>query len=107
MQQDHEPELPAQRQFGAIANAYATSAVHRDGADLRALIDAARLSGRERVLDLGCGAGHTALAAARLAAEVVAVDVTPEMLDVAQRLAAEGGVTNLSVRRASADALPF
>ncbi len=94
-------------QFGAIAAAYAVSAVHASGPDLAELIEAAELAGSERVLDLGCGAGHTALAAAPRAAEVVAVDVTPEMLEVAAGLAAQRGLTNVEFRRADVLALPF
>jgi len=98
---------PAQRQFGAIAAEYAVSAVHRDGPDLKLLIDAAELTGTEQVLDIGCGAGHTALAAARRAASVVALDLTPEMIAVARRLAGEAGLDNISFREASATRLPF
>jgi ubiquinone/menaquinone biosynthesis C-methylase UbiE len=102
----HEPQSPVQRQFGAIASEYAVSAVHRDGPDLQQLIAAAGFTGRERVLDLGCGAGHTALAAARHAASVVALDLTEEMLAVARGLAAEAGLHNVSFRHASATQIP-
>lgn len=105
--QDHQRQSPVQRQFGAIASEYAVSTVHRDGADLGLLIESAGFTGSERVLDLGCGAGHTALAAAHRAAEVVALDVTPEMLAVARRLAQEAGLSNVSFRHASATELPF
>jgi len=101
------PSAAARRQFGAVAAAYATSAVHASGADLTALVEATRCTAGERVLDLGCGAGHTALAMAPLAGDVVAVDVTPEMLDVARRLAKQRGVRNIRFRRADATALPF
>jgi SAM-dependent methyltransferase len=102
-----EPRDEVQRQFGAVAAAYATSAVHASGPDLAALVEAAALTGSERVLDLGCGAGHTALALAPHAASVVAVDLTPEMLTVASGLAAERGITNIEFRRADVAALPF
>jgi SAM-dependent methyltransferase len=98
---------PVQRQWGAVAAAYATSSYHANGPDLAKLREAAALTGTERVLDLGCGAGHTALALAPHAASVVAVDLTPEMLDVAAGLAVERGVTNISFRQANAAALPF
>src|SRR4030088_2207408 len=81
-------------QFGAVADAYATSAYHATGADLAALVQAARLGGTERVLDLGCGAGHAALAMAPGAAHVTAVDVTPDMVATASRLAAERRVAH-------------
>ncbi|MEM6619928.1 MAG: magnesium protoporphyrin IX methyltransferase [Pseudomonadota bacterium] len=43
-----------------------------------------------RVLDAGCGAGQLAVDLARRGAEVVAVDISPSLLDVAARRAPEG-----------------
>ncbi|MDF5796735.1 class I SAM-dependent methyltransferase [Pseudomonas aeruginosa] len=53
---DHDDVV--QRQFGAQAAAYLSSAVHAQGEEFALLRDA--LAGRPeaRVLDLGCGAGH-------------------------------------------------
>jgi magnesium-protoporphyrin O-methyltransferase len=48
----------------------------------------ADLSGK-RVLDAGCGTGALALEAARRGAEVVAIDLSPSLVDVAQRRVAE------------------
>jgi SAM-dependent methyltransferase len=59
------------------------------------------------VLDLGSGAGHTALACATRAARVVGVDVTPEMVTTATSLASERGLKNVSFRLANVEALPF
>src|SRR5262245_58297151 len=87
-------------QFGAVAAAYATSSFHAAGADLAALVRAANLGGVEHVLDLGCGAGHAALAIAPAAASVTAVDVTPDIVSTAPRLALERGVTNIDVQLA-------
>ena len=53
-----------QERFGAAAAAYAVSAVHRGGPDLE-IFAAAAWFRRERVLDVGCGAGATVLAFAR------------------------------------------
>src|SRR5690349_13603617 len=94
-------------QFGAVASAYATSAVHAGGPDLEALVKAAAAAGTEEVLDLGCGAGHTAIALAPLVRHVVAVDLTPEMLDVARTLAETRRAKNIEFRQADATALPF
>lgn len=105
-----EPEHSAdavRRQFGAVAAAYATSAVHASGANLRLLVETAALRGGEDVLDLGCGAGHTALALAPFARSITAVDLTPEMLAVAKGLAAERQVQNVEFRHADATHLPF
>lgn len=96
-----------QQQFGAAAAHYATSAVHIGGPDLDAMLAAAAPGGSERVLDAGCGAGHTALAFAPRVAEVVALDLTEQMLDQARRLAAERGLTNITFQLGDVERLPF
>lgn len=55
----------------------------------------------ERVIDLGCGAGLDTLIAARMvgpAGAVLAVDMTPEMIEKAQRSAAAMGLANIDFR---------
>lgn len=94
-------------QFGQAAAAYATFSYHASGPDLPVIIEAAGLTGAETVLDLGTGAGHTAMACARHAARVVAVDVTPEMLAAAADLAASRRIGNIEFREADAAHLPF
>jgi SAM-dependent methyltransferase len=95
------------QQFGAAAAKYASSPVHSGGPNLDAMLERAALTGGERVLDVGCGAGHTALAFAPHVAEVVALDMTQQMLDEAGRLAAQRGLPNIAFRRGFAEALPF
>lgn len=60
-----------------------------------------------RVLDLGCGGGHVSYRAAPHVAEVVACDLTPDMLDLVQATAAERGLRNIRVQQAPAEKLPF
>ncbi|HMS59872.1 MAG TPA: methyltransferase domain-containing protein, partial [Tepidiformaceae bacterium] len=87
------------QQFGAVAANYAVSAVHASGADLAQLVAAAGVSGETRALDLGSGAGHTAMAiAAAGAKEVIGVDLTPEMVGVATELAKGRGLENVAFR---------
>jgi len=95
------------RQFGAAAANYAASGVHSGGPNLDAMLERAALTGRERVLDVGCGAGHTALAFAPHVAAVVALDMTQEMLDEAARLGAKRGLANVAFQRGFAEELPF
>lgn len=96
-----------QQQFGAAASRYAASSYHRVSPDLDAMLEAARLQGDERVLDVGTGTGHTALHFAPHAAEVVGLDFTPAMLAEARRLAAEGAVANVRFEEGDAMALPY
>ncbi|MBV9279671.1 MAG: class I SAM-dependent methyltransferase, partial [Chloroflexi bacterium] len=93
------------RQFGAVAVRYATSAVHAGGPDLEALAGA--VPEGVRVLDVGCGAGHTALTLAPRVASVVAIDLTDEMLDQGRRLAAERGLGNVRFVRGDAERLDY
>jgi SAM-dependent methyltransferase len=56
------------------------------------LVDALRLDGHGRLLDVGCGPGTLALGLAHLFREVVGVDADDEMIAEAGRRAAEAGV---------------
>jgi SAM-dependent methyltransferase len=105
--QSADLDTQVQRQFGAAAANYAVSAVHSGGPTLDAVVERAALRGTERVLDVGTGAGHTALALAKRAAEVIALDLTEEMLATAAGLARERGLANVWFRRGRAEALPF
>jgi SAM-dependent methyltransferase len=60
-----------------------------------------------RVLDVATAAGHTAYAFAPHVAHVTATDITPEMIPVAAKLAAERGLTNVTLETADAEALPY
>ena len=90
-----------------VAAEYARASLFASGDDLAWLVEAAALTGRERVLDLGTAAGHTALALAPGAALVVGLDPAPAMLGQARRLATERGVAELALVVALADPLPF
>ena len=96
-----------QEQFGANADAYATSRVHAKGASLQRLVEMVEPQADWQVLDVATAAGHTALAFAPHVAHVVASDITAEMLPVAARLAQEKALENISFERADAEALPF
>lgn len=100
-------ESLVQHNFGAVAQAYTTSKVHASGPDLAWIVEIAALTGKEQVIDIGTGTGHTALAIAPYAAEVVAVDLTQPMLAEAQQLAASRGITNVRFLQADTSALPL
>lgn len=96
-----------QRQFGEQASAYLNSAVHAQGSEFALL--QAEVSGRDeaRVLDLGCGAGHVSFQVAPQVGEVVAYDLSAQMLEVVARAAAERGLSNLRTVHGAAERLPF
>ncbi|MCA9298206.1 MAG: bifunctional demethylmenaquinone methyltransferase/2-methoxy-6-polyprenyl-1,4-benzoquinol methylase UbiE, partial [Phycisphaerales bacterium] len=76
--------------FGSIARSYdLNNRLHsfgRDQAWRRAAVKAAGVRDGDRVLDVACGTGDLAEAFTRTgASEVVGVDFTPEMLDLARR----------------------
>ena len=86
--------------FGAAADAYRESAVHREGDDLETL--ASWCSDAERALDVACGAGHAAGALADAGVPtVLAADATPEMVRTATETYPVGGTV------ADAERLPF
>ena len=59
------------------------------------------------VLDVACGPGIVSCEFAKIAEKVVGVDVTPAMLETAQRRQTELGLHNLVWERADALSLPF
>lgn len=78
-----------------------TERIERD----RVLDLAGPLAGR-RVLDVGCGDGTYALAAASLGARVTAVDRSASMLEAARRRASDAGVT-IRFERADVRRIPY
>ncbi|MBP8947861.1 MAG: methyltransferase domain-containing protein [Candidatus Promineofilum sp.] len=95
------------QQFGANAAAYVSSPTHAQGASLARLVELAEPQPAWRALDVATAAGHTALAFAPRVAAVVGLDLTPEMLPHAARLAAERGAANFVWAVGDVDDLPF
>ncbi|MBW2395766.1 MAG: class I SAM-dependent methyltransferase [Deltaproteobacteria bacterium] len=95
-----------QRQFGAVAANYGASRVHAGGPDLEALVGRALARSARTVLDVGCGAGHTALALAARGLDVIALDLTEPMLVQGRGLARARGLS-LAFQQGDVEALPF
>ncbi|SEE32830.1 Methyltransferase domain-containing protein [Rhizobiales bacterium GAS188] len=94
-------------QYAPRAADYVASAVHSAGEDLNQIEAVLRGHSKARVLDLGCGGGHVSYRAAPHVAEVVACDLTADMLAEVKREAAERGLANIAVQQAPAERLPF
>lgn len=95
------------QQFGSQAGAYLTSAVHASGRDLERL--SARLAdfSDARLLDMGCGAGHASFIAAAQVKNVVAYDLSEQMLAVVNDAAKTREISNITTQQGYAEILPF
>lgn len=105
--EDKSHEAVVGGQFGSRAEAYLQSVVHAQGADLEALVDLTRDRPTARVLDLGCGGGHVTFNVAPHVREVVAYDLSAEMLEVVAAAAHERGLDNVETAQGGAERLPF
>lgn len=94
-------------EFTRQAATFAESGVLGAPEQIEPVLEAAAIHPEDRVVDVGCGTGFLLLGAARRASQVVGVDVTPAMLAEAKRRVDEAGLTNVTLREATAEALPF
>jgi SAM-dependent methyltransferase len=94
-------------QFGPRAAAYVNSVTHSQGEDLKQLAAMMAGQGEARVLDLGCGGGHAAFAAAPHVKEVVAYDLSGDMLGAVAAEATRRGLRNIATRQGAVETLPF
>ncbi|MEV0996682.1 methyltransferase domain-containing protein [Nonomuraea sp. NPDC050202] len=72
-----------------------------------ALLEAAGIGDRDRVLDIGCGNGQVTRLAARSARHAVGVDLSEPMLARARSVAAAEGVRNITFERGDVQVHPF
>ena len=70
-----------------------------------ALVERIGIRKGDRVLDLGCGDGTTALPAAKRGAEVLGVDIATNLVEAGNRRAREAGLTNLRFQEGDASRL--
>ncbi|MCX4625521.1 class I SAM-dependent methyltransferase [Streptomyces sp. NBC_01443] len=70
------------------------------------LVEACGVKRGDRVLDIAAGSGNAAIPAALAGGNVIASDLTPELLDVGRREAAARGA-ELRWQEADAEALPY
>lgn len=71
------------------------------------LLTMANIAASHDVLDVACGAGAVACAAARLARHVTGIDLTPAMIERAHNAQTELGLDNLSWQIVDVGSLPF
>ena len=104
----HQPDLVAvkSRQRQTWASGDYAAVASRIVLMAERLADAADLRAGERVLDVACGSGNAALAAARCGCEVTGIDYVPELLDRGRERAAADGLS-VDFAEGDAEALQF
>ncbi len=101
----HDANVAAQ--FGPRAAAYVLSPVHAAGEDLAQIAGLAATRRPARALDLGCGGGHVSFQLAAHVGEVVAFDLSEDMLNAVMSEAAARGLANIVPRQGSVEHVPF
>jgi ubiquinone/menaquinone biosynthesis C-methylase UbiE len=95
------------QEFSRQADAFAASAAITDEQLTARLVDAMRPAADQTILDVACGPGIVTAALARYARQVVAFDLTPEMLAKAEQRCVKAALTNVLFKEGSASDLPF
>ena len=100
-------EAKVREQFTRWAAPFAALPAHAEGEALARSLSAAGLESWMRVLDVACGPGIVACAAAGMVAQVVGVDLTPAMIEQARHRQQAQGLANCDWHVGNATALPF
>ena len=96
------------RFWDRLSEKYAASKVEdMAGYDRTIARTADHLKPTDRVLELGCGTGTTALRLAPHAREIVATDLSPAMVEIARRKARDQGIDSVHFVPAAADDVRF
>lgn len=74
---------------------------------LKWVVESLSLDESMRVLDVAAETGHLSRAIAPHVKDVVAIDITPEMLDEAREEAVSEGLNNIQVEEGNAEKLPY
>ncbi|MSQ08746.1 MAG: class I SAM-dependent methyltransferase [Dehalococcoidia bacterium] len=101
------PEPDARQQFDRQAAEYASSAPHSSGESLQVIAKLASEGRYGVAMDIATGPGFTAFAVAPFCGQVIASDISSNMLAEAHRIAKERRLTNAAFVLAAAEALPY
>ena len=98
------PVRQPHRFWDRIASRYAASPIRDEAAYQRKLeVTRGYLRPDMELLEFGCGTGSTALVHAPCVKHILAIDVSPKMIDIAQAKADAGHVTNVSFKQSNID----
>src|ERR1700755_1879936 len=102
---DHDDRV--RNELTRQAEPFSASAAITDKALTERFVVALGDAARGAVLDVACGPGILSAAIAKSAREVVAFDLTPQMLKKAAQRCAEAGLDNVTFLEGNATELPF
>lgn len=103
--EDHQRRIV--EQFTRQAVPFAQMPAHSQEEANRLVLATIGVTPQDTVLDVACGPGLTSCALAAVARHVTGIDLTPAMIDEAQRQQHSKGLTNLAWRVGDVQALPF
>jgi ubiquinone/menaquinone biosynthesis C-methylase UbiE len=95
------------QEFTRQASQFAAAAAVTRADLVQRFVEAVPADATSVILDVACGPGIITAALAPRAREVVAFDLTPEMLTKARQRCAEANLTNVTFREGSATDMPF
>ena len=102
----NDQKAGARRWFDRRAGSYESGVTSRWRDPVqRESLEALQLGAEDRLLDVGCGTGAASRSAASVAASVVGIDLSPEMIRQARELAS--GLANVHFEIADSEHLPF
>ncbi|SFS97077.1 class I SAM-dependent methyltransferase [Marininema halotolerans] len=100
-----ENKSAVQKQFSRTGSRYQKSILHAKGSDLPWIT---QLAGSPLLaLDVATGAGHTAFTLSPLAKRVIGLDLTEQMLHIAEEGARQRQLTNITWFQGDAEAIPL
>jgi ubiquinone/menaquinone biosynthesis C-methylase UbiE len=102
---EHDDKI--KRIFGERAVFYTTSSAHADQIILEKMVRLAHPDPSWNLLDVATGTGHTAFAFSPFVANVIGMDLTPEMLNEANKLKNQNNVVNVTFQTGNVHALSF
>jgi len=101
----HQLEIVSQ--FTRQSRPFAEMAVHSESRSFEVFRELGSFSGKEKVLDSGCGPGLVSLYLAEFVGQISGVDLTPAMVNLAAETASKSGIANASFVQGDMTSLPF
>lgn len=102
-----EEKNEVRKQFSQTAESYLVSGIHSKGQDLPWIKEIVSSARKKRGLDIATGAGHTAFTISPHLKEVVALDLTPQMIQIASEEAQRRNLTNIHFILGDVDQIPY